>query len=215
MLDLSGPIIEPKQGDPRQLVVLLHGYGADGNNLIPLGEIWQESLPQAVFVAPNAPTPCEGMPFGYQWCSMQDWTIEILKDRLFEAAPLISKYIKNLMAHYAIADATQVALVGFSQGAMMALYQAVYGLEQCAGVVGFSGGFVADTRLKPKGLPKALLIHGEQDDVVASQMSIRASQELQTLGASVDLMLEPDLTHEISPEGLARAQQFLIEIFKD
>ena len=215
MLDLSGPIIEPKQGNPRQLVVIFHGYGADGNNLIPLGEVWQEALPHAVFVAPNAPTRCEEAPFGYQWCSMRDWTIEILKDRLFETAPLISNYVKSVMRRYAITDASQVALVGFSQGAMVALYQAIYGLEGCAGVIGYSGGFVADTRLKPKALPKALLIHGEQDDVVAPQMSMKASQELQTLGASVELIIEPHLTHEISPDGLARAEQFLIEIFKD
>lgn len=224
MQEISGPVIMPQNGKPRHLVIIFHGYGANGHKLISLGEAWQEILPDAVFVAPNAPTVCEKSPLGRQWFSMRDWTVESVKDRLFEISPSITAYIQNLMQHYTITDPACVALVGFSQGAMLALHQGVYGLEKIAGVIGYSGGFIADNRLNRKDpmtgsntveqLPKFLIIHGQNDQVVSVQASLMAQDHLQDLGMDVELMLEPDVEHEITQEGFIRGGAFLTEIFK-
>ena len=123
MSRLSGPRIAPRSGAARQLVVLLHGVGADGDDLIGLAPALARLLPHAAFVAPNGPAPCDMAPFGYQWFSLQDRRPEALLRGVQVAAPLLDAFLDEELARHDL-DARRLALVGFSQGTMMALHAA-------------------------------------------------------------------------------------------
>jgi phospholipase/carboxylesterase len=217
MLVLSGPKILPDSGVTKRLIIIFHGYGADGANLIGLAEGWKTLLPDTAFIAPNAPDECEITPFGRQWFSMQNWTFDVLKQRLLEKSEDISEYIKSQAQDFGVGSLKNVALVGFSQGAMLSLFQAVYGLEECAGAIGYSGGFLVDERLKPKfngsAIPRALLVHGDADELVPCQASLAAEEQLQSIGVKTQLFIQPGIGHEISPEGFEIGAAFLQDIF--
>ena len=138
---LSGPAVPPRSGEPRQLVVLLHGWGADGNDLIGLAPALQPALPHAHFVSPNAPDPCDQNPMGRQWYSFTDERPEVMKAGYVRAAEMIDGFIDAELARLKLDD-SRLALVGFSQGAMMALYVALRRARACAGVVGYSGKMI-------------------------------------------------------------------------
>jgi len=121
---LTGPVVPPRQGDPRQLVVLLHGWGADGNDLIGLAPALQGALPHARFTSPNAPDPCDQNPMGRQWYSFMDERPVTLKKGYERAADLINAYLDAELERMGLDDG-HLALVGFSQGAMMAIYVAL------------------------------------------------------------------------------------------
>src|SRR5579863_10190225 len=138
MAILDGPRLLPKHGKPQQLVVLLHGYGADGNDLIGIGAEWQSLLPDAEFLSPHAPFPCEAMPFGRQWFAFQGRSREQVLDGVKRAAAILDQYLTEILAERGI-DESKLALVGFSQGAMMSLYVGLRRAKPVAGVVAFSG----------------------------------------------------------------------------
>jgi phospholipase/carboxylesterase len=196
---------------PRQVVVLLHGYGSDGQDLIALGQHWRSLLPEALFVAPNAPDPCPDNPMGYQWFPLQlDRTITRV-----EGAPpareAIVALLEDLWAQTGL-GAAETVLVGFSQGAMMALHVAL-SLEQSAlGVVVFSGALIP-----PAGFPEAAparppvaLIHGDLDQVVDPQLSRDAAATLRAAGLEVSLHMSPGTAHGIAADGLEFATDFLL-----
>src|SRR5208337_2775220 len=119
---LSGPFRPPASGGrPSRLVILLHGLGADGNDLIGLGPYWARSVPTAEFLSPNAPFPCDMAPYGYQWYSSQDRTPEAALAGVRAAAPILEGFIDDVLAERGLDD-SDLALVGFSQGTVMSLY---------------------------------------------------------------------------------------------
>ena len=122
--------------------MLLHGLGANGQDLIALAPVLGTVLPDAVFVAPDAPSPCDMAPFGYQWFSLQVRTPESLYVGAEEARSLLDRFLDEEMARYGLNDENLV-LVGFSQGTMMALHTALRRQTACAGVIGYSGLLVA------------------------------------------------------------------------
>lgn len=206
MTRLTGPTLTPPT--TKNLVIIFHGYGADGANLIDLGSAWQNLVPNTAFVAPNAPTPCEMGGSGYQWFSLEEKTTELVQERLRGISDLVSTYIKEEAAHHGV-PLKNVALVGFSQGSMLAIHQAIYGLDECAGVLGYSGGFTADATLSAKNTPKTLLCHGKADTVVPFEFSQKGHEDLRALGAESDLILSPGVGHEISEEGFKAGGLFL------
>src|SRR5690606_19447317 len=138
MISLSGPSLDPRGGRAaEQLVVLLHGYGADGEDLIGLAPALQQVLPAAAFVAPNAPFPCEGAPFGYQWFGIWDRSPEERMAGLRLAASLIEPFIDDELARYGVPP-DRLVLVGFSQGTMTSLHTGLRREVPPAGIVGFS-----------------------------------------------------------------------------
>src|SRR5690348_15512866 len=143
MMELQGPSLPPaSRGKPKQVVVLLHGVGADGNDLIGLADYWRELLPDAAFVAPNAPYPCDMAPYGYQWFSLQDRTPAMIEAGVRATAPILDHFIDATLASLGLEE-RNLALVGFSQGTMMSLFAAPRRARPVAGVLGFSGALVA------------------------------------------------------------------------
>jgi phospholipase/carboxylesterase len=208
---LEGPAIEPAAGGPaRQLVVLLHGYGADGNDLIALGREWAHALPHAAFVAPNAPEPCADAGFGYQWFRLTFRDPHECVRGVRQAAPRLDAYLDAELRRRGLGDSA-LALVGFSQGTMLALHVAPRRKAAPACVVGFSGHLADAQALKAEARvrPPVLLVHGDRDDVIPVQALPLAVQGLAAAEIPVEWHIIEGLGHGIDPRGLALAGNFL------
>ena len=176
MAELDGPRLEPKSGNAKQLVVFLHGYGADGNDLIDLGRAWQNLLPDAAFVSPHAPEPCGQAPVGKQWFALtfrdpnERWT------GVNKAAPVLDSFLDQELERRKLPPSA-LALVGFSQGTMMSLHVGLRRAVSPAAIVGYSGMFVLPENVPPdeitaalRSKPPVLLVHGSADDLIDSAL---------------------------------------------
>ena len=211
LIELDGPRHEPMAGgDPEQLVILLHGLGADGDDLIGLAPHWAQNLPKAAFAAPNAPFPCDMAPYGYQWFSVQDRSPEAMLAEINNVAPSLNAFIDAELTRTGL-GADKLALVGFSQGTMMSLYVAPRRDAPVVAVVGYSGRLIAPERLATETVsrPPVLLIHGEVDDLVPFASMAEAETGLTGAGFTVETESRPGQGHGIDPEGLTRGGDFL------
>ncbi len=201
-------------GAPKQVVMFLHGLGANGMDLIGLARYWDRALPDAVFVSPDAPFPCDMAPVGFQWFSLQEWTPESIQRGVEEAAPILNEYIDGVLKHYGLPD-DKLALVGFSQGTMMSLYAGPRRKNKIAGIVGYSGALVGAETLGDAGIqkPPVLLIHGDADSVVPFSAYHHATAALKESGFSVDGLVCPHLGHGIDDDGVEAGVSFLSTIF--
>lgn len=197
-------------GKAKQLVILLHGWGADGYNLIDLAEMFAPALPDAHFIAPNAPFVCEANPYGFQWFSLMDRSPENLLSGIRKASDILNEFIDEQLA---ATGAQQLALVGFSQGTMTALHLALRRTPEIAAVVGFSGSLIAPEILPQEiaARPPVCLIHGSADDVVPYASLALATENLEANGVSVTPHTRPFLGHSIDMEGIEIAKEFLRE----
>ena len=213
---LDGPRLSPRaQGPARQLVVFLHGYGADGNDLIEVGRAWQPLLPQAAFVSPHAPEPCAEAPVGRQWFG---FTVRDPQERwrgVNTAAPDLNRFLDAELARHRLGD-DALALVGFSQGTMMALHVGLRRRTAPAAIVGYSGllalppGQGPDaTAAEISARPPVLLVHGDQDDLVPAQALFEAAEGLAALGIPAEWHLSHGIGHGIDAEGLRHGGEFL------
>lgn len=211
---LDGPAQPPAAGAAKQLVVLLHGYGADGNDLIGLAPHWAPLLPEAEFISPHAPFPCEAMPFGRQWFGFQGRTQDQVVDGVRVAAGILDDYLTRVLAERKM-DESSLALVGFSQGAMMSLFVGLRRAKPAAAIVAYSGRLFAPESLgsELRARPKVLLVHGDHDEVVPPDALPRAYEALEAAKVPVEQMLRPGLGHGIDGEGLARGGEFLRSAF--
>lgn len=215
MMQLSGPTAEPAAGGPaREIVLFLHGLGADGNDLIGLAPYFAQYLPHAAFAAPDAPFPCDMAPYGYQWFSLQDRTTAVMLAGLQASAPLLDAYVDELLETHGLTEA-RLAFVGFSQGTMMSLHVAPRRQREVAGVVGFSGALLAGDRLpgELRTRPPVLLIHGDADPVVPIEALRVAQSGLTAAGLPVRVERRPGLGHSIDEAGIRHAITFLQERF--
>jgi phospholipase/carboxylesterase len=189
-------------GTPKQLVVLCHGVGADGQDLIDLGPHWGPSLPDAAFSAPDAPEPYDGAPFGRQWWPIGDRDPARMAAGVAKAQPMLDAYIDAELARLSLPP-DAYALMGFSQGAMMVLYAGLRRATPPRAILAFSGALIA-----PQDLPNrrnsapVLLVHGESDDVVPAFRSRDAEAALKAAGVPVESLFVPGLGHGIDPSGL-------------
>jgi phospholipase/carboxylesterase len=199
--------------EPQQLVILLHGLGANGQDLLGLAPIWAEALPHAVFVSPDAPEPCDMAPFGYQWFSLQDRRYEAMVAGAERAAPVLDHYIASMMEKYKI-PASKTALVGFSQGTMMSLYAGPRYPEKLAGILGYSGALLwgPDTDIASLQKIPVHLIHGDADQVVDPVAWHEARRIFGTSGFDVSGEMTPGLAHNIDEAGLESGGNFLLKI---
>lgn len=204
----------PVSGDTRSAVVFLHGYGANGADLLGLADPLGEHLPDTLFVAPDAPEMVAGMPNGYQWFPIPwiDGSSEEESARgMMQAVSDLNAYLDALMVDEDLLP-EQVVLMGFSQGTMMALHVAARREDAVAGVVAFSGRLLSPDTLKDEAVsrPPILLVHGDQDDVVPPQSLPEAAEALQEAGwTDVYAHIMKGTGHGIAPDGLSVALAFM------
>ena len=212
MPQLVGSEIAPQSGTVKRLVIFLHGLGADGDDLISLAPMLE--LPDTQFASPHAPFPCDMAPYGYQWFSLQDRAPTKLIEGVKIAAPILNQYIDTQRDRFKLKD-SDIALIGFSQGSMMALYTSLRRAKPLAGVVGFSGALIGGHLLKEEAsstLP-ICLVHGEEDAIVPFGAMEHAQETLQLHGIDVSAHARPYLGHGIDPEGIEIAKAFLRKCF--
>ena len=214
MTALSGPSLPPAAGGrPSRLVILLHGLGADGNDLIGLAPYWARSLPTTEFLSPNAPFPCDMASYGYQWFSSQDRSPAAVLAGVRAAAPFLDAFIDTALAERGLDDG-DVALVGFSQGTMMSLFVGLRRAKPCAGIVGFSGRLLAPELLagELRSRPRTLLVHGTDDPLVPYESLAAAETALKDAGVPVETLTCPGVGHAIAENGLRRGGAFLKDV---
>jgi phospholipase/carboxylesterase len=215
--DLDGPRIEPRAGgNARQLVVFLHGYGADGNDLIEIGRAWQGLLPHAAFVSPHAPHPCGQAPMGREWFPLTDRAQNERWRGVVSAAPILERFLDAELQRRNLPPSA-LALVGFSQGTMMALHVGLRRPTAPFAIVGYSGLLVTDPNaaevdaLKSEitSRPPILLIHGDSDDLIPPQALFLAANGLAALDVPIEWHLSTGIGHGIDQEGLRQGGEFL------
>lgn len=205
MPELDGPRWGPaSKAVPKQLVVLCHGLGADGFDLIDLAPSWAHALPDAVFVAPHAPEPCELGPTGRQWWSVADRSPTVVEAGVRRAARFLNPRLDAELTRLGL-PADAYALMGFSQGAMTVLFTGLRRATAPRAILAFSGALIAPETLAAEMThrPPVLLVHGEADDVVPVQRSHEAETALRAAGVPVEATYIPRLGHGIDDTGLA------------
>lgn len=211
---LDGPRAAPASGPASSLVVLLHGYGADGADLIGLAEPLGPHLPRTVFRAPNAPDACAVNPGGRQWFPIPwiDGSTEAAMGAGFlRAAEILEAYLAGAMAEEGVGP-DRTALLGFSQGTMMGLHVGPRIRPALAGIVGFSGRVADKGALKAAPeRPPVLLVHGDRDEMIPVAALGEAEAALSEAGYPVAAHVSPGTPHGIAPDGLGLAMRFLVE----
>lgn len=222
---IDGPRLAPASGRARQLVVFLHGYGADGNDLIEIGRQWQQWLPDAAFVSPHAPSPCGMSPMGREWFPLtfrdphERW-------RGVNAARLVLDAFLDAELKRHDLPGSKLALVGFSQGGMMALHAGLRRSQQPAAILGMSGALVlpeedddsaipgpGSAGAETLGRPPVLLTHGGADDVIPVDALFTSAETLGALEIPCQWHLSAEMGHSIDPECLRQGGLFLMQGF--
>jgi phospholipase/carboxylesterase len=211
---LDGPRLAPQGRAPRQLVVFVHGYGADGNDLIAIGQQWRTLLPDALFVAPHAPQVCAQAPTGRQWFALDLRSEEELWRGVNQAAPMLDAFLDAELARHGLGP-DRLALVGFSQGTMLALHVGLR--RRFAAVVGYSGVLVGPQHLAKAAAPGSnspiLLVHGNQDDLIPAEALFVSTEDLAKAGIPCQWHLSVGVGHGIDAGGLTHGGLFLAQCF--
>ncbi len=216
---LDGPRLLPQSRAAEQLVVFLHGYGANGNDLIAIGKQWRNLLPGAAFVAPNAPEPCPQAPGGRQWFRL---TMRDTAERwsgVKEARPVLDAFLDSELARHGL-DNGKLALVGFSQGTMLALHAGLRRGRAPAAILGYSGALVLPdgqddltSHVPVNTAPPILLVHGSEDDVIPAGALFLSAEKLAQAGIPCQWHFAPGLGHGIDNQGLMHGGLFLASCF--
>lgn len=211
---LAGPSLPPASGGPpREIVILLHGYGSNGADLLGLAPFWRRTRPHALFLAPNAPERCPGAPGGFQWWGLTQISRAAIASGAARAAPALDAYIDAQLSGHGLTE-DRLVLVGFSQGTMMALQVGLRRERQIAGIAAYSGmlpdagGLTGEVRSKPP----VLLVHGAADGVVPALAFHDAKASLHRLGFDVEAHLTPGLDHSVDENGLRLGQRFVARV---
>lgn len=203
---LTGPSLAPLRGPATHLVVLVHGYGSDGHDLIGLAPHWQQAMPGAHFVAPHAPDPLAGSP-GYQWFPISRIDPPEMHRGVESAAPILDQFLDTELKRLQLPP-EKLILVGFSQGAMLSLHLGLRRPIPPAAIVGLSGLPPAPAPARSEG-PPIFLAHGDADQVVPPQAMLMAAVALGAAGRAVQWHMARGIGHGVDPETMALAGQFL------
>ncbi len=216
---LDGPRLKPLSGTARQLVVILHGFGADGNDLIEIGRQWQKVLPDAAFASPHAHEPCAMAPSGRQWFRLTDRNPDERWSGVCSAQPVIDAFIDSELQTLGVTP-NRLAVVGFSQGAMMALHVGLRRKVAPAGVIGLSGTLVgpehigeATARSATGAPPPVLLMHGHMDEVIPVDSMFMTADQLAGANIPCQWHLAIGLGHNIDGEEIRHGAMFLARCF--
>lgn len=204
-----------KSGDTyKNAVIFLHGYGANSNDLIGIANLWIESLPNTIFLSPNAPFECDFSPNAYQWFELTSISPDSIGDGLKKAGPYLNDYIDHVSNTFKVEE-KNIFFVGFSQGTMMALYHLCKRENRCAGLLGYSGLLFENENFKSEIKSKfpIKLYHGKKDELINYQNSIEASKKLKKFGFDIDYSLSDDLGHGIDDKGIQLGLNFIKKTF--
>ena len=213
---LDGPRMPPARGGaPDSLVILLHGYGSNGADLISLAPYWAKALPGAAFVSPNAIEPVPQAPDGYQWFPISNLDPHLMEQGARRAAQSVDRFIDRELEKYGLGP-ERLALVGFSQGTMMALHVGLRRERPVSAVLGFSGVLVGARTLKDemRSKPPVLLIHGDRDDRIPIPAMFESAEALAASGHGAQWHISYGVPHSIGPDGLELGAAFLAKYLK-
>jgi len=208
---VNGSSLQPLSGGPpTSIVLLLHGYGSNGADLISLAPHWRQALQGTLFLAPNAPQRCGP---GYQWWPLTTLTPQALAAGAASAALAVDAFIDRKLSQYGLTDA-DLAIVGFSQGTMMALHVGLRRKAKVAGIVGYAGMLTstADLSHALPTKPPVLLIHGSADPVVPVAALHAAKATLEKLGVEVSAHVSSGIGHSVDPVGLRLGGDFVARV---
>jgi phospholipase/carboxylesterase len=209
--ELDGPSYGPHSGGPvKQIILLLHGYGSNGDDLISFADVWRDVFPDALFLSPHAPEPVPFSYGGYQWFAIDELTAEAMAAGVARAAPVINRFIDRQLERHGLTE-RDMALVGFSQGTMMSLYVGPRRERQLAGILGYSGLLTDPAALarEVRTRPPVMLIHGAADPMVPVASMHAAESALTGLGFEVSSHISPGLGHGVDQVGLQLGADFV------
>jgi phospholipase/carboxylesterase len=213
---LDGPRMPPARGGKADcLIVLLHGYGSNGADLISLAPYWAKALPGALFVAPNAIEPVPQAPGGYQWFAISSLEPQMMEAGVRNAAQSVDRFIDRELEKAGLDD-SRLALVGFSQGAMVSLHVGLRRAKAPAAILGFSGVLTGARRLKEemKVKPPVLLVHGDQDQMIPVTAMFDSAEALSASGHGAQWHVSYGVPHAIGQDGLDLGAAFLAAYLK-
>ena len=210
---LESTIIEPEKGnDIKNLVLLLHGYGGDGNDISMLTLNWKRHLPNTIFICPNGHEPCAINPSGYQWFDLRYDDPNYILDEFLKAEKKLTQFLDEIKDEYKI-DNNKIILSGFSQGCMMSINVGLTSDKPFNCIVGFSGKIIDLDNLKNrrKNFTNTILIHGDQDDIVSPTHLLEAKDFLIRNNIKVDTLLIKNCDHHIPIEASSTALNFILK----
>ena len=211
MKKLVGKTVNAPDGKAKHLIITVHGYGANADDLLGLASPIQSQFPDIAISAPNAPEKLDMVPGGYKWWDIEDRTPAIMYAGVSANADAMNAYIDEQMAEHGV-DESNTVLLGFSQGTMLALHVGLRRKKQLAGIIGFSGALIETPTEFPNHVqsrPPVLLVHGQADQMVAWQATMAAADILNANDIAVNTVIVPHVTHTIDPVGFNEAMDFL------
>ena len=209
ILDVD-PIYPITKNQPKQIVILCHGYGGDGKDISVLATNWQRFLPDAVFLCPNAPETCSVNPQGYQWFDLSSEKEEIIFEKSLVAEEKLNIFLDQVLNNLQL-ETKNLALVGFSQGCMISIQTGIKKKEQINSLVGYSGKIINMEHLSDNinSKPKIFLMHGENDTIVSPTHLLEAKEYLKKQGINVKTKMFKNCEHRIPVEGSSLGLGFL------
>lgn len=214
LTELSGPEVAPASGGPaKQLVIFVHGYGANGQDLISLAQYFAQVVPDAAFISPDAPYRCDGAPMGFQWYDvwMQDPADRLAAIR--STGEIFDNFVTAQLARHGLTE-DKLVLIGFSQGTMISLFTAPRREKAIAGIVGYSGRMESPETLKDeiRCRPPVVMVHGDSDELLAVSEMETAATTLRDCGVEIDTLVRPGLGHGIDEEGIRTGLAFVHKV---
>ncbi len=210
-MTLNAERLPAASGKADSLVIFVHGYGANGADLIGLAPYWQRALPHTAFAAPDAPQPCDGNPMGFQWFPITRLDPEETWKGVQTAAPYLDGFISQELDRLNL-DESRLVLVGFSQGTMMSLHCGLRRGKQPAAILGYSGALAGGDHLDEATVrPPIFLIHGDQDPMIPAEAMFRAASELSQAGLAVQWHVSRGVAHSIGEDGLMIGGKFVTD----
>lgn len=206
------------QQKPKNMVILLHGVGSNGQDLISLAPLWEQFIPECVFISPDAPFACDMAPPGYpnsfQWFSLLNRDVDVMLEGVKIIQPILQSFINSQLEEYSL-EHSKLALVGFSQGTMTSLHVGPRVNPKIAGMVGYSGALLWEDKMKTEEINRIPihLIHGQSDDVVSVKAWDFACSTLKECGFNISGHTTPGLYHSIDAAGIQSGGEFLKKIF--
>jgi len=198
----------------KNIVVLLHGYGGDGNDIAQITLNWKRFLPNTLFVCPNAPEKCLISPSGYQWFDLSQDNEKLILKESKKNEIILKKFLKEIKEKFSLPN-SKICLSGFSQGCMMSINVGLSSDEKYSGILGFSGKIISKEDLSKRIIhkPEILLIHGENDDIVSCVKSLEAKDFLERNKVFVELEIIKNCGHYIPIEASSKGLKFIKKIF--